>query len=153
MTESPAPVVEMLWETQNPHDTARDALRRLLAGAPPDRVARQLVHFDFRSADILVDDRGGIAAIIAFEEARPEHRLVEPARAAVLLGTRYREWGPVPAEVHAELVSGYGSERAMTPADVRWLEILLLWQGLAMVPSGDDPTGWGPAALSRLTQP
>src|SRR5205085_1458144 len=29
---------------------ARDALRGLVAGAPPDRLPRQLVHFDFRSA-------------------------------------------------------------------------------------------------------
>jgi homoserine kinase type II len=131
---------------------ARDALRALVAGAPPDRFPRQLVHFDFRSANILWG-RGEIAAILDFEEARQEHRLVELARAAVLLGTRYRDWGPVPAEVRAEFLAGYESERPLTPAEAAWLDILLLWQGLAMVPPGDDPTGWGPSALSQLTQP
>jgi homoserine kinase type II len=131
---------------------ARDTLRRLVAGAPPDRLPRQLVHFDFRSANILWD-RGEIAAIIDFEEAQYEHRLVELARAAVLLGTRYHNWGPVSAEVRAEFLTGYESERPLTPAEVGWLDILLLWQGLAMVPPGDDPTGWGPSALSQLTRP
>jgi homoserine kinase type II len=131
---------------------ARDTLRRLVAGAPPDRLLRQLVHFDFRSANILCD-RGEIAAIIDFEEAQHEHRLVELARAAVLLGTRYHNWGPVPAEVRAEFLTGYESERPLTPAEASWLDILLLWQGLAMVPPGDDPTGWRPSALSQLTRP
>ncbi|MEV6302959.1 phosphotransferase [Actinoplanes sp. NPDC051861] len=128
--------------------TARETLRGLLAGAPPDRPARQLVHFDFRSANILCA-RGEITAIIDFEEAQPEHRLVELARAAVLLGTRYHDWGPVPPEVHAAFLTGYRSERPLTPAEEVWLDILLLWQALAMVPPGDDPTGWGRSAVSR----
>jgi homoserine kinase type II len=128
---------------------ARDTLRRLVTGAPPDRLARQLVHFDYRSANILCD-RGEIVAIIDFEEARLEHRLVELARAAVLLGTRYHNWGPVPAEVRAEFVAGYASERALTAAEAGWVDILVLWQALAMVPTGDDPTGWGSSALGQL---
>jgi homoserine kinase type II len=130
--------------------TARDALRGLVATAPPARPSRQLVHFDFRSANILAD-RGNIVAVLDFEEAQPEHRLVELARAAVLLGTRYHDWGPVPADVHAHFITGYTAECPLSPDERRWLDILLLWQGLAMVPAGDDPTGWGPAALSRLT--
>jgi homoserine kinase type II len=132
--------------------TAGDTLRSLVASAPPGRLPRQLVHFDFRSANIL-SDGGEIAAILDFEEARHDHRLVELARAAVLLGTRYHNWGPVPAEVHAEFLTGYQSERPLTPAEAGWLDILLLWQGLAMVPPGDDPAGWGPSALSQLTRP
>jgi homoserine kinase type II len=131
---------------------ARDTLRGLVTSAPPDRLPRQLVHFDFRSANILCA-RGEVAAIIDFEEAQHEHRLVELARAAVLLGTRYHNWGPVSAEVRAEFLTGYQSERPLTPAEAGWLDILLLWQGLAMVPPGDDPTGWGPSVLSQLTRP
>ncbi|HET6482041.1 MAG TPA: phosphotransferase, partial [Actinoplanes sp.] len=129
---------------------ARDTLRKLVASAPPDEFPRQLVHFDFRSANILCA-HGEIVAVIDFEEARHEHRLVELARAAVLLGTRYHNWGPVPAEVRAEFLTGYESERPLTPAEADWLEVLLLWQGLAMVPPGDDLTGWGPSALSQLS--
>jgi len=128
---------------------ARDTLRRLVAGAPSDRLPRQLVHFDLRSANILYA-RGEVAAILDFEEARVEHRVFELARAAVLLGTRYHNWGPVPAEVRAEFLAGYSAERPLTPAEAGWLDILLLWHALMMVPAGDDPTGWGPSALSRL---
>lgn len=130
---------------------ARDALRGLVASAPPDRLPRQLVHFDIRAANILWA-RGEVAAFIDFEEAQHDHRVVELARAAVLLGTRYHNWGPVSAEVRAEFVAGYQSERPLTQAEEGWFDILLLWQALAMVPPGDDPTGWGPSALSQLNQ-
>ena len=130
-------------------EAARDSLRRRVAGAPYDGFSHQIVHFDFRSANILWAG-GGIAAVLDFEEAQPEHRLVELARAAVLLGTRYHDWGPVPASVHAAFVAGYESECPLTAAEAEWLDILLLWQGLVMVPPGDDPAGWGPAALNGI---
>jgi integrase len=128
---------------------ARDALRGLVASAPPDRLPRQLVHFDFRSANILCAG-GEVTAVIDFEEARHDHRLVELARAAILLGTRYHNWRPAPAEVRTEFLAGYQSVRPLTRAEAGWLDILLLWQAMAMVPPGDDPTGWGPSALSQL---
>jgi homoserine kinase type II len=131
---------------------ARDTLRGLVAGAPPGRLPRQLVHFDFRSANILCA-RGEVAAILDFEEARYDHRLVELARSAVVLGTRYHNWGPVSAEVRTAFLTGYASVRPLTPAEAAWLDIVLRWQGLTMVPPGDDPTGWGPSALSQLTRP
>ncbi|GAB7044584.1 MULTISPECIES: phosphotransferase [Catenuloplanes] len=128
---------------------ARDALRGMVAAAPPDRSARQLVHGDVRSANVLWA-RGGIAAVLDLEEARHDHPLVELARAAVLLGTRYHDWGPVPAAVRAGFVAGYRSVRPLTAAEEGWLDVLLLWQALAAVPAGDDPTGWGRSATSQL---
>jgi homoserine kinase type II len=128
--------------------TARDALRGLVADAPPDRLPRQLVHFDFRSANILCAD-GEITAVIDFDEAQHDHRLVELARAAILLGTRYHNWGPVPAEVQTEFLAGYQTVCPLNRAEADWLDILLLWQAMSMVPPGDDPTGWGPSALSQ----
>jgi homoserine kinase type II len=72
--------------------TARDALRGLVADAPPDRLPTQLLHYDFRSANVLC--RGAeVAAVIDFEEARLDHRVVELARAAVLLGTASENGG------------------------------------------------------------
>jgi homoserine kinase type II len=131
---------------------ARDTLRGLLAAAPPDRLPRQLLHFDFRSANILYA-RSGIAAILDFEESRPDHRVVELAHSAVLLGTRYRGWGPVPPEVQAAFLAGYESVRPLTPAEAGWWDVLLLWKSWVMVPPGDDPSGWGAAALARLSRP
>ncbi|MFI5924870.1 phosphotransferase [Micromonospora sp. NPDC051543] len=130
---------------------ACDTLRGLVVSAPPDRLPRQLVHFDIRSANILWA-HGEVAAILDFEEAQHDHRIVELARAAVLLGTRYHNWGPVSAEVRAEFLTSYQSEHPLTPAEAGWLNILVLWQALAMVPPGDDPTGWGPSVLSQLSQ-
>ncbi|WBB55659.1 phosphotransferase [Verrucosispora sp. WMMD573] len=132
--------------------TARDTLCRQIASAPPDRLPRQLVHFDFRSANILCA-HGEITAVLDFEEARHDHRLVELARATVLLGTRYHNWGPVPAEVRTQFLAGYQAVRPLTPAEAGWLDILLLWQALTMVPPDKDPTGWGPSALSHLPRP
>lgn len=130
--------------------TARDTLRRLVADAPPDRLPTQLVHYDFRSANVLCAG-AEVAAVIDFEDARIEHRVVELARSAVVLGTRFRNWGPVPAEVRDGFLAGYRSVRPLTPAEAGWWDILLLWQALAVVPPGDDPTGWGPSALSHLS--
>jgi homoserine kinase type II len=131
--------------------TARDALRGLLAGAPPDRLPTQLGHHDFRSANVLCAG-ARVAAVIDFEEARFDHRIVELTRSAVLLGTRFRNWGPVPAEVRAGFLAGYQSVRRLTPVEAGWWDILLLWHALAIMPPGDDPTGWGPSALSHLAQ-
>ncbi|WP_306207766.1 phosphotransferase [Actinoplanes sp. RD1] len=128
---------------------ARDRLRALVAAAPAGPLPRQLVHFDIRSANILwAGDE--VAAFLDFEDARHEHRVTELARAAILLGTRYHDWGPVPPEVHATFLAGYESVRPLTPPEAEWLPILLRWQALAMVPTGADPTGWGPAALRLL---
>jgi homoserine kinase type II len=126
---------------------ARDTLRGMVAGAPPDPLPRQLVHFDFRAANLLYAG-DEVTAILDFEEARLDHRLVELARAATLLGTRYRDWGPVPPEVRTEFLAGYRAVCPLTPAEASWLKVLLLWQAMAMVPEGDDPTGWGPSAWS-----
>ena len=129
--------------------TARDTLRGLLADAPSDPLPTQLVHMDFRSANVLCAG-AEIAAVIDFEQTRPDHRVVELARSAVLLGTRFHNWGPVSAEVRAEFLAGYQSVRRLTPVEAGWWDIVLLWQVLANVPRGDDPTGWGSSALSHL---
>ncbi|MFC3988179.1 phosphotransferase enzyme family protein [Actinoplanes siamensis] len=149
----------MLWERRDPGQALRAgfgfsdarAAGRWVADTL-DRLPAQLVHFDFRSANVL-SAGAEVTAILDFEEAQHDHRLVELARAAILLGTRYHDWGPVPAEVRAGFLAGYQAVCPLTPDEASWLEILLLWQAMAMVPPGDDPTGWGPSALSQLPRP
>lgn len=131
--------------------TVRDTLSRLVADAPSDRLPTQLGHHDFRSANILCAG-AEVVAVIDFEETRLDHRVVELARSAVMLGTRFRNWGPVSAEVRAGFLAGYQSVRRLTPAEAGWWDILVLWQALAIAPRGDDPTGWWPSALSHLAQ-
>lgn len=129
---------------------ARDALRGMLAGAPAEPLPAQLVHRDFRAANLLFAGTE-VAAVLDFEEAQLDHRVVELAHSAVLLGTRYHDWGPVPAGVRAEFLAGYESVRPLTPVEAAWWDAVLLWRALSMVPAGDDPTGWGASALSQLT--
>ncbi len=130
-------------------EAARDALRGLVADAPADRPPMQLIHGDFRSSNVLCAGRA-IAAVIDFEEARRDHCIDEVARSAVMLGTRFRDWGPVSAEVRTMFLAGYQSVRQLTPHEASWWDVLVLWYALALVPPGDDPTGWGASALSHL---
>jgi len=129
----------------------RGALRALVAGVPDDRRPAQLVHGDFSSSNVLCAGPK-IAAVIDFEEARLDHCVDEVARSAVMLGTRFRGWGPVSAEVRTTFLSGYQSVRRLTPAEANWWDVLVLWYAFALVPPGDDPTGWGPSALSHLAE-
>jgi homoserine kinase type II len=130
---------------------ARATLRGLVDDAPPEQLPTQLLHYDFRSANVLCAGVE-VAAVLDFEQARLDHRVVELARAAVLLGTRFRNWGPVPAEVRAGFLAGYESVRALTPVEAAWWDALVLWHALAFVPPGQDPTGWRPSALSYLAE-
>lgn len=135
--------------TEHLPEVERRAVRRLVAEAPDEPLPSRLVHGDFRSANVLcaADD---VVAVLDFEEARIDHRVVELARSAVLLGTRYHEWGPVPPQVHATFLAGYRSVQPLTPVEERWWDVLVLWHAFAMVPPGPDPTGWGAAARSHL---
>lgn len=130
---------------------ACDTLRRLVADAHPNSLPTQLVHGDYRSANVLCAVPG-IAAVIDFEEARFDHRIVELARSAVMLGTRFRDWGPVSPEVRATFLDGYQSKRRLTSAEASWWDALVLWCSLLLIPSGQDPTAWGQAALSQLRE-
>lgn len=130
---------------------ARDALRGLVADVPADRPATQLVHGDFRSSNVLCAG-SRIAAVIDFEEVRLDHCIDELARSAVMLGTRFRDWGPVSAAVRTTFLSGYQSVRRLTQHEAAWWDVLVLWYALALVPPGVDPTGWGPSALSHLAE-
>jgi homoserine kinase type II len=126
---------------------ALGALRLTLADAPSDTLPTQLVHGDYRSANILCHGNE-IAAVIDFEEARLDHRVVELARSAVLLGTQFHHWGPVSGQVRTVFLDGYRSESQLSEAEAQWWTILVLWISLLMVPQGDDPTGWGTSAVS-----
>lgn len=127
-------------------DPACDVLRRLLSSAPGMTLPGQLVHGDIRSANVLCAE-SGVAAVLDFEEMRWDRPVVELARSAVLLGTRFRDWGPVGTDVHTALLEGYCSERPLDGVETHWWRVLVLWYSLLMIPDGPDPTGWRAAAL------
>lgn len=128
-----------------------DSLRELVADAPAEQLPSQFVHGDFRSSNVLCAG-GKVAAVIDFEEVRLDHCVAEVARSAVMLGTRFRDWAPVSAKVRARFLAGYQSVRRLTPVEAYWWDVLVLWYAAALVPRGDDPTGWGPSALSVLAE-
>lgn len=129
----------------------RHALWVLLQDAPYEALPVQLVHGDFRSANVLCDEHD-VVAVIDFEEARFDHRVVEAARSAVLLGTRFHDWGPVSSEVRSQFLDGYQSVRPFTAAEAAWWPLLVLWASLMMVPAGEDRTGWGSAARDYVDE-
>lgn len=123
------------------------SLRSLLDGVPDEGPGTQLVHGDVRSANVLCAG-SEVTALLDLEEVRTDHAVVELARTAVLLGTRFRDWGPVGDDVRAALLAGYTSVRPLGPVEAAWWDALVLWQALGTVPPGDDPTGWGASALA-----
>lgn len=129
--------------------TARAALRRMVADTYSEPLPTQLVHGDFRSANVLCAG-STVAAVIDFEEARSDHGIVELARSAVMLGTRFRDWGPVSGEVRATFLDGYQSVRPLGRVEASWWDALVLWYSLVLIPTGNDPTGWGQAAMNQL---
>ena len=131
--------------------SAREKLTLLVASSPPDHLAAQLVHGDFRAANILCTGHQ-VAAVLDFEEARIDFPVMELAQSAVMLGTRFRDWGPVPTHVHDWLLDGYESERPLTATEADWWNLLVVWFSLLLVPPGQDPTGWGPAAHGLLAR-
>lgn len=127
-----------------PHHAA-SVLRDLVESRPERDLPVQLVHGDVRSANILMQGTA-VAAFLDLEEARMDHPIAELARSAVMLGTRYRQWGPVSPAVREQFREGYLAEGTMGEAEASWWEPLVLWFSLALVPPGSDPTGWGAAA-------
>lgn len=152
----PVPLTEQIegWIASDPSTLppdARDVLGPLLVRAPSDLPAAQIVQGDYRAANILCAG-GAVVGVLDFEELRLDHRIVELARSAVMLGTLFRGWGPVTASVRQQFLDGYQTVHALTDAELQWWPILVLWYSLALVPPGDDPTGWGRAAIEVLDE-
>lgn len=151
---SPTPLADRVlgWLETCPQQVpaaAREVLRQRVTHAGPEPLAAQLVHGDYRSANVICRD-GAVAAVLDFEEARLTCRIDELARSSVLLGTRFRDWGPATAHVRDGFLAGYRSQVSLTADETRWWAPLVLWYSLAMIPQGGDPTGWGRAAMSQL---
>lgn len=87
------------------------------------RAQQQLVHNDFRSANILHDGTK-ITAVLDLEEITYEPRVADIAKSAVLLGTRYRDWGPTSKDVRTAYVAAYNDQarNPLTSAEEQQLE-------------------------------
>jgi len=119
-------------------------LRDLLSRSPALDQTPQLVHNDFRAANILTRD-STIIGVLDFDDVYVDYRLSDLAKASTYLGTRFTSWAPTPVTAQQGLRAGYESIQPLTPAEVAWLEILMLWQGIAAIPNKDDTPGWAAA--------
>jgi homoserine kinase type II len=149
----------------------REQMTRWLSSAAPgsttaaaaflqDRVASfpeaslptpQLVHNDIRSANILCQG-AKVSALLDFEEVTVSYRVSDLAKAAVLLGTRFRNWAPLDPEMQGRFVDGYRGSHSLSPSEEASLPVLVIYYTLCRVPGGADPAGWAIAAdrLARI---
>ena len=82
-------------------------------GGRVHRRGTQLVHNDFRSANLL-HDGDKIHAVLDFEEIKHDTRAADLGKSAVLLATQYRDWSPTSKDVRAAYVDAY-NDHARTP--------------------------------------
>lgn len=102
------------------------------------------------SANLLMEG-DEVGTILDVEDAAMAAPVLDLARAATLLGTRFREWSPISAQVRSAFLAAYTRVRPLDAAEQAWLPVALLWSGLAMIPDGDDPQGWGAAAQALMS--
>ena len=74
---------------------------------------RQLIHGDFRSANIL-QANAEITGILDFDEAGYRSKVADLAKAAVLLGTRFHDWQPTSLETRGAFLAAYGEVAPLT---------------------------------------
>jgi homoserine kinase type II len=123
------------------------ALRGQLDVSPLIERPLQLVHNDYRSANVICQS-GEVSAVLDFEEVRMDQAVVDVAWAAVMLGTRFRNWRPTPQKVMSTFLKGYCSVRPLSDVEAGWLPRLLLWQML----DGAASCGWDPAWMGAAHQ-
>lgn len=119
-----------------------DLMARLAAAAPAESPPIQLVHLDYRSANLLCRE-SVMTAVLDFEEAGPDHCVVDLAKASVLLGTKFTNWAPTSGAARASFLKGYQSVRTLSAVETGWLDVLTLWWTLQAVAGGWwDREGW-----------
>jgi homoserine kinase type II len=90
-------------------------------GSGPSARHEQLVHNDFRSANLLHDGTS-ITAVLDFESVTYRSRVSDLAQATALLGTRYHNWGPTSQLVREAFVGAYCDQAPLTNAEQSQLQ-------------------------------
>jgi homoserine kinase type II len=103
-----------------------------------DKIDTQLVHFDYRSANVLTA-AGKIIAILDFEEVQPLPRVADAAHSTVFLGCRYHDWAPTPVDTVTTFLDAYEQRADLDINERNWLRLFQLryaidagprWQGM-----------------------
>lgn len=93
---------------------------------PPIDDPKQLVHNDFRAANILTQGPK-IVGVLDFDEIAWGHRVEDLAYASVYLATLFTGWGATPPAVRRTLRAGYESVRPLSPAEEERYDVLVRW--------------------------
>lgn len=88
---------------------------------PSPRNGEQLVHNDFRSANVL-HDGAKITAVLDLEDIKHDSALADLAKAAVLLGCQYRDWASTTAEVRAIFIGAYSARKPLKSTQRREID-------------------------------
>jgi homoserine kinase type II len=135
------------WLADGDSDLAPGAssrLGRLAVGLPDLDREPQLVHHDYRAANILTS-ASTIVGVLDFDEVAVGQPVGDLAHASVYLATLFTSWGPTPTAARQQLRAGYESVRALTPAEGRWYDALVLWLAIQAIPGKVDPGAWAAA--------
>lgn len=84
------------------------------SGAPAE--GEQLVHNDFRSANILHDGLK-ITGVLDLEEMTYATRVADLAKSAVFLGTQYRDWQPTSPRARQDFLAAYEAHEPLSPRE------------------------------------
>ena len=115
----PAEVTEAGQMLATLHEALAAYPNRIDGGRPTRQ--EQLVHNDFRSANILHDGTS-ITAVLDFEDVTYRTRVADLAKATVLLGTRYHNWSPTVPLVREAFVAAYHDQTPLTSAEQNELQ-------------------------------
>lgn len=133
------------WLATQDRGYAPDASRRLetlLSGLLELEDEPQLVHNDFRAANILIR-HSQVVGVLDFDEVACEHRVSDLAKASVYLGTRFTNWRPIPPAARHMLRAGYESAWPLSPAEAHWFDVLVfVGHAIMAIPSESDTAGW-----------
>ncbi len=129
--EDPTQVTEAGRMLASLHETLAVYPHRIDGSGPTQH--GQLVHNDFRSANLLHDGTR-LRAVLDLEEVTYDTRVADLAKATVLLGTRYRNWGPTSRDVREAFVAAYHDEAPLTG-----MEQNELWRGITAI---QEHFGW-----------
>lgn len=142
------------WLEKNTPDDPRlrpafATLQQRAAGLDSVGLDTQLIHLDFRAANILWAD-GDIVAVLDFEQIARGYRVADVVHAATRLGTFFHNWGPLTAAARAAFLAGYQKRLPLSEKEWAWIEVLTLLEavGLAVQP-GSMQEQWL-AAAERL---
>ncbi|MFI5707619.1 phosphotransferase [Kribbella sp. NPDC051620] len=123
---------------------ASEELRAQLVSLAPIDAEPQLIHNDYRAANILMAE-SEVVAVIDFDEVAWDYRVRDLANSFVVLGTHFTKWQPTPATVRKAFLDGYESVRPLSDLEHQWLRTLTLWRAITAIPAGDDPANWAAA--------